>query len=345
MAGIEETFGALLVGVLIGAIFFGVTNLQVYIYFQTYVQDRIWTRATVCYLWVIDALCVAFSFHMMYYYLVICYFDPSGLDTIIWSFKAQAILTTVTVSSVQALYATRIWALVKSSPNQHVHIRYVLPIVVTVLVLAGSAATIVCSWELTSTASPNAVLSREWTTDYPLSVWTGADAVIAVSLCYLLRGMRTGHYNTETVISKLTLYAITTGASTTLFSLSAIIVAGTSPNTFVMGVFKLLMAKLYINSFVAMLNARQTLRQEAVAANQGIEISLPSTQDSSFSRRKSTAPSNGHTNERMGALRVDLSGADGLASSSAGRYSNVSHQLHGRGDVVDPGTLSYIERA
>ncbi|EED79753.1 predicted protein [Postia placenta Mad-698-R] len=95
MAGIEETFGALLVGVLIGAIFFGVTNLQVYIYFQTYVQDRIWTRATVCYLWVIDALCVAFSFHMMYYYLVICYFDPSGLDTIIWSFKAQAILTSL----------------------------------------------------------------------------------------------------------------------------------------------------------------------------------------------------------------------------------------------------------
>lgn len=176
------------------------------------------------------------------------------------------------------------------------------------------AATIVCSYELALMASPNALLSHGWITYFPLSVWTCTDAVIAASLCYMLRGMRTGSHRTDSLLSKLMLYAVNTGVSTSLLSLSAIIIAKTRADTFIMGAIDLLLSKLYINSFLAMLNARQSLREEADRLNEGIDIpSLSPIRSGSFSRRKSTVLPIEDADERMGALRINLSGSGELA--------------------------------
>ncbi|EED84760.1 predicted protein [Postia placenta Mad-698-R] len=59
----------------------------VYIYFKTYTKDPLWTKFSVCALWTIDALCVAFSFHLIYQYFITNYFNPVALLVINWSFK------------------------------------------------------------------------------------------------------------------------------------------------------------------------------------------------------------------------------------------------------------------
>jgi len=135
VAEVGTTFGALFIGVLISSIFFGVTNLQVYIYFRTYSNDSVWNKSSVCYVWyghwhsirsqnifghldwidwhslcrLMDALQLIFSFHSLYWYLVVNYFNPIALLDVFWSFKAQDIIGAITNSSVQILYVIRIW--------------------------------------------------------------------------------------------------------------------------------------------------------------------------------------------------------------------------------------------
>ncbi|OSX63366.1 hypothetical protein POSPLADRAFT_1069805 [Postia placenta MAD-698-R-SB12] len=331
MAGIEETFGALLVGVFIAAIFFGMTNLQVYVYFRTYAKDRTWIKAAVCYLWIIDALCVAFSFHMMYYYLVVRYSNPSVLDSVVWSYTH---------------------AYVEMTGSRHLEYYYGLLGASTVFVLAGCgevvfpshhehgplnlrlilAATIGLQSCNALMASPNALLSHGWITYFPLSVWTCTDAVIAASLCYMLRGMRTGSHRTDSLLSKLMLYAVNTGVSTSLLSLSAIIIvrilqpADTPTLLLIHGKGENARRHVhhgrYRSSPVKTLNARQSLREEADRLNEGIDIpSLSPIRSGSFSRRKSTLLPIEGADERMEVLRIDLSG-------SAHGAKNYAHILY-----------------
>ncbi|KAF9812418.1 hypothetical protein IEO21_06221 [Rhodonia placenta] len=329
MAGIEETFGALLVGVFIAAIFFGMTNLQVYIYFQTYAKDRTWIKAAVCYLWIIDALCVAFSFHMMYYYLVVRYSKPFVLDSVVWSYTHTYVEMTGSghleyyyglFGPSTVLVLAGCGEVVSPSNREHGPLNLRLILAATIELIHPSSSALM--------ASPNALLSHGWISYFPLSVWTCTDAVIAASLCYMLHGMRTGYHSTDSLLSKLMLYAINTGVSTTLLSLSAIIIVrilqpADTPTLLIMhgkgeNTHRHVHHGRYRTSPDKELNARQSLREEADRLNEGIDIpSLPPIRSGSFSRRKSTVLPIIGADERMGALRIDLSGSGELAPNYA----------------------------
>ncbi|EED79741.1 predicted protein [Postia placenta Mad-698-R] len=247
----DTSFGAMLLGVLMSSILFGITNLQVYIYFKTYTNDPLWIKFSVCALWIVDALCVAFSFHLIYQYLITDYSNPGALLVIDWSFKAQDILSYSTLSQLKAL--------VDASINRDSRIRRFLPGIASISVCAGY----VLSYEITTpaNATPNGLLGHQWITYYPLSVYTGIDTIIAASLCFLLCISRTGYRRTDSLINTLMLYTVNTGIITSLCSLAAIIAMKTSPHTFIVAAVEFLLTKIYVNSFLAMLNARNSLRE------------------------------------------------------------------------------------
>lgn len=58
---------------------------------------------------VLDTLCVVISFHIVYYYVITSYSNPSNLLMGVWSFKAHQVAGAVSISLVQTLYAIRIW--------------------------------------------------------------------------------------------------------------------------------------------------------------------------------------------------------------------------------------------
>ncbi|KAK0226849.1 hypothetical protein EDD85DRAFT_795166 [Armillaria nabsnona] len=64
------TLGPLYIGSTIAAILFGITNLEVVIYYKKYPHDWWVYRYCVGVLWVLDSLHVTFSTHAMYHYLV-----------------------------------------------------------------------------------------------------------------------------------------------------------------------------------------------------------------------------------------------------------------------------------
>ncbi|KAK0221338.1 hypothetical protein IW262DRAFT_1459539 [Armillaria fumosa] len=93
------TFGALYLGATIAAILFGITNLQVLIYYKKYFND-----------WVLDALHVALSTHALYFYLIDMFGNATGaLETNEWSMNLQLSLNDVIIVYVQGLYAIRLW--------------------------------------------------------------------------------------------------------------------------------------------------------------------------------------------------------------------------------------------
>ncbi|KAK0221341.1 hypothetical protein IW262DRAFT_892719 [Armillaria fumosa] len=107
-----DTLGVLYVGATISAILFGITNLQVVIYYKRYPTDWWVYRYSVAVLWILDAFHVALSTHSLYYYLV----DMSGdlvasLVHVVWSFKFQLDINMLIAIYVQGLYAIRLWKL------------------------------------------------------------------------------------------------------------------------------------------------------------------------------------------------------------------------------------------
>ncbi|KAG2028248.1 hypothetical protein BDR03DRAFT_114059, partial [Suillus americanus] len=96
----------------------------------------------------------------------------------------------------------------------------------------------------------------EWATFMALGTITFVDFVIASSLCYLLATSRTGFSSTDSIITKLMAYIINTGCLTSMCSLSAMITCAVMPHNFIFLGVEFLVAKLYVNSFLALLNAR-----------------------------------------------------------------------------------------
>ncbi|KZT10749.1 uncharacterized protein LAESUDRAFT_347646 [Laetiporus sulphureus 93-53] len=242
MTSLAGTFGTNLVGVFATAILFGVTNLQVFIYYQQYGSDPKWLKISVFLLWLIDAAHLALSFHILWWYFVVHdAWDPSVFSSVVWSYNAEEILCAICVSFVHTLFLVRVWRLC-SSLHPCSRRWTIVPIVASSSVLAGYAATLEACFELGKTAnhvSPAYLLDTKWLTYVPLSIWAGADTFIAISLILLLMYTRTGVKQTETMVSTLIIYILSTGMLTGFCSIMAIIMMATLPQTFAVSAFEI----------------------------------------------------------------------------------------------------------
>ncbi|KAK0243655.1 hypothetical protein EDD85DRAFT_944985 [Armillaria nabsnona] len=89
LPSIGETFGACYIGSLIATILYGISNLQVALYYKRYPNDWWVYQYSIAILWALDALHVAFSTHALYYYMIKMFGNFNGLDCILWSMKLQ----------------------------------------------------------------------------------------------------------------------------------------------------------------------------------------------------------------------------------------------------------------
>ncbi|KAJ8581619.1 hypothetical protein M405DRAFT_751470, partial [Rhizopogon salebrosus TDB-379] len=86
------------------------------------------------------------------------------------------------------------------------------------------------------------------------------DFIIASSLCYIFATSRTGFSSMDSFLTKLMVYTINTGCLTSICSMTAIITCAVMPRTFIYMAVEFLVAKLYVNSFLALMNARYYLQ-------------------------------------------------------------------------------------
>ncbi|KAG2148021.1 hypothetical protein DEU56DRAFT_783630 [Suillus clintonianus] len=225
-----NTFGALFIGVIIATMLFGLTNVQAFYYFQTHKGTGItFNKLAVrsCFLPILDALHLALIVHCIYYYLVTNYANISVLIYIVWSLKLQIIVDVLIVFGVHSLYAYRIWLVAKGRARA-------LPITVGIIVILTSG-----KYQCRMFSD---LLKIEWATFLTLGTITFVDIVIASTLCYLLATSRASTSSTH--------------ISSSICSMAAVITCAAMPHNLIFLGVEFLLAKLYVNSFLALLNAR-----------------------------------------------------------------------------------------
>ncbi|KAG2053468.1 hypothetical protein BDR06DRAFT_956527 [Suillus hirtellus] len=260
-----NTFGALFIGVIFAAILFGLSNIQAFVYFQSHKGTKVlFPKLAVVSLWIFDALHLFLIVHCVYYYLVVHYADISILTEMVWSFKLQIVIDVVIVYGVHLLYFHRICIFSKGRSR-------VLPIAVGVIIISGSGVGIALIWALYQCHMFSDLIKIEWAIFMSLGTIAFVDFVIASSLCYLLAISRTGFSNTDSMITMLMAYIINTGCLTSMCSLSVIITCAVMPYNFIFIGIDFLVAKLYVNSFLALLNARYFL-EPATETDRSAEV-------------------------------------------------------------------------
>ncbi|KAF8868475.1 hypothetical protein CPB84DRAFT_1807936 [Gymnopilus junonius] len=250
---LDNTIGAILIGIVGAALVFGITTLQTYWYYHTYPNDALLHKCSVAVLWTLDAFHLALVVHAVYTYAVIGFGNWLRLLEITWSIKLQASINVVIVLIVHSLYAMRVWLL----GGYH---RGILGYIVALVVLGGFAIGIVLAYLIYTIRSYIELESISWAINAALATSTTIDFIIAGAMCYYLRKSKGSITRLNSRISTVMQYTLSSGLFTSACSLSAMFCYILLPNTFIFLALEFLLTKLYVGSFIAMLNARERKR-------------------------------------------------------------------------------------
>ncbi|KAJ3856120.1 hypothetical protein EV368DRAFT_79032 [Lentinula lateritia] len=234
---IDETFGAAYIGIVVAALLLGISVIQGFYYFTHYTHQKDG--------WILRGLAEVL-FNGLTGFCVQCF-----LTYRIWKLSGTKVwLTVVVISLVFAEFGEQLIA----GPSR---ISYLLSLACVI-----AFAVIAFLRGLSVTVNALAVVG---------------DLFIAGILTLLLQRSKTGFRKSDTMINKLTIFAVNTGALTSLCAVASLISIIAAPNTFIYISFFFSMGRLYTNSLLATLNARKMIRDAAEGINTttGDNISLP----------------------------------------------------------------------
>ncbi|KAH7890273.1 hypothetical protein F5I97DRAFT_1922590 [Phlebopus sp. FC_14] len=255
---VDNTLGALLVGGLFAAAFWGVTSAQTFIYYRRSGNDRLSLKLFVASLWVLDTFDACLTSHILYHYLVTNFFNPLAVAVPVWSVLIHVSVTSITDVLIRSMFAWRVWRM--SSRN------VILTGIVTAtsfLDLVVALAITVKAFQLESFAELDTIST--WLYIEFAAIFAG-DLLVAVILCYYLFKSRTGLRSIDAILGTI-FYII-------------------MPHNFIFIGFYLNLAKLYINSYLALLNARDSIRERADGA---VSIHLSDLSEQPFGTNSSRA--------------------------------------------------------
>ncbi|KAJ6609073.1 hypothetical protein B0H10DRAFT_2191417 [Mycena sp. CBHHK59/15] len=251
-APLDNTMGSMLLGVIVSAFLYGISILQCLFYFTRYVRDPLYLKCLVALTVFLDTLHLIFVIHTVYHYLISNYYSQNALQVMIWSVSLEALPTGITAALVQIFYAHRVWKM--SQRNM----------VLTGMVLALILATAGCgtAWVVLALRAQTYehLLRISPLTISINALSTAADVIITSTLCIILRRTRPASLETETMINRLILFSINTGLLTSLCAIASLISLIVSPRTLIYASFYFCIGRLYSNSLLATLNARDIIR-------------------------------------------------------------------------------------
>ncbi|KJA20877.1 hypothetical protein HYPSUDRAFT_42692 [Hypholoma sublateritium FD-334 SS-4] len=255
---INPTYGAYLVGTVLSYILLGVTCLQTYMYFRTY-RDGLLIQATIVSLLFFELVHGALSMHILYFYLIHSFFNPSETLQSIWSLKVMFGITGSIVLIVHLSYATRIY-----------HVsgrRRFIPICIAIFSFGNFSLGWALMGELFAHPFVQTLSGRLEDLAKAILISSAViDLIIAATLsCYLHRA-RTGTKRTDKIIDGLMIYTINNGVLTSLFSTVALILVFTRPNDLYSLAVSQIIGSLYSNSLMATVNSRKSYMESAATS-------------------------------------------------------------------------------
>ncbi|KAL5492830.1 hypothetical protein ACEPAI_4278 [Sanghuangporus weigelae] len=291
MGALDLLLGPLLVGTSINAILYGIMVLQCYLYFMWYKHDKRRIKAVVLSLLLLDTVSCAFDIGMIYNYLVTNFGNPEAIQVINLYLSPFPVFTGITAFVVQCFYGWRIHVLTRTRI-----LSVLIYISSTIQMLASIGATVggTILQQFTSLVKVEQI-SLIWLVGSLVT-----DIIISTSLVWYLQKSKTGFSGSDDLITRLNRMTIQTGVLTTSLAIAMIITffvflwmtnAGYSRH---IGI-GLTLSKMYTNSLLSTLNARQGWTKGG-NTNDGLST-FKATTGSSFNGRNIIDPSNTLVNQ------------------------------------------------
>ncbi|KAL4255489.1 DUF6534 domain-containing protein [Pleurotus pulmonarius] len=264
---LDNMLGSLFVGSLLAGVLYGVTSLQAYSYYHWfYRRDSLVHRIAVGLLWCLDTLHFVLVVHGVYYYCVSSFGSSVHLSVLVWSMKLQIVINVIIILLVQGLYAYRVWLL------GGYHNKIIAYITVAIVAIAFGVGMVLAHYVYTLTDIADHE-SIGWAIIASLATATFVDFFIAGAMVYYLRRSRGLQSRVNSKLSTMMHMSLTSGVLTSACSMTALIVYVTMPKTLIFMGVESFLTKLYINSFLAMLNARE--RQQHTLTHAHVHHSDP----------------------------------------------------------------------
>ncbi|KAJ4479133.1 hypothetical protein J3R30DRAFT_3882105 [Lentinula aciculospora] len=246
----DNTLGAVFIGMVGATFLFGITTLQVYLYYHHYNRDSHFHKFAVAVLWILDTTHLVLIVHAAYHYVIKGFGDAFNLAFIVWSVKVQVTINVIIILFVQSLYAYRVWIL----GGYH---HGVLGYIVAGVVLGGFGIGVVLAYKIYTIQMFEELHTISWTIDLSLATSTAIDFTIASTMCFYLHKSRGSESQLNSRISTVMQYSLGSGLFTSACSLSTLFTYTLMPNNLIFLGLQFLSTKFYVGSFLAMLNARQ----------------------------------------------------------------------------------------
>ncbi|KAI0700150.1 hypothetical protein C8T65DRAFT_742210 [Cerioporus squamosus] len=246
---LNSTFGALFIGFGASCVAFGILSMQAYTYFRRYPLDVWWYKCLVGAIWVLELVDQAFIGHAVYFYVVTNWGMVTALlSAPVWSLVLQVAIGAAVGAIVKVCFGLRVWRFSKHN------------IPVTMLIMLGALAQLAAAFYFTVKAIDIKSLAQVGSSSIALGLGMATDVITAAALCWFLRNLKTGFAKDDSIINKLTVYAINTGVISSAISLSTLILYDLMPTNFIFMAFYFVLSKVYANSFYAALNTRRSVR-------------------------------------------------------------------------------------
>ncbi|PCH40781.1 hypothetical protein WOLCODRAFT_143220 [Wolfiporia cocos MD-104 SS10] len=277
----DEVLGPGLIGLIFGIVLYGVTCAQVTYYCARYCarhRDELGhVKRLVAILWVLDTATTTAAIVAGWDYLVTMHASASATTILVravaieYLFGVCTDLRDRTAKCIDLTFVQAIVTLIAQCCYMYSICRltmrkwYCIPLTITMLMsaLTSCACGIASAYiGFSDHEMPGIFVKTKTTAVLQILAATVTDLYITISLTLILRGHRTGFRNTEAMINKLTVYIINRGILTTLIPIGQTIAYTTAPvQVTAWAAFHVPGSKVYVNSLIAMINARGSINQ------------------------------------------------------------------------------------
>ncbi|KAG2013376.1 hypothetical protein CC2G_010295 [Coprinopsis cinerea AmutBmut pab1-1] len=249
---VDNTMGASMIGVICASVLYGVSCVQTWYYFNHYRKDVWYIKSLVGAVWMFDTIHQILISHTVYYYVITNYNNPSILNRLVWSILLEVLFNGFIGLLVQGFLTLRVWKL--SDEN------IPLTVVISLLVLAEFACSAAFTVESLKLRTWEDLGSLKGLSISVNIIGVVADVVIAGALFYFLQRSRTGFKKSDSMISRLILFTVSTGFLTSLCAIGSLVSILAWGQTLIYVAFYFSIGRLYSNSVLATLNARKSIR-------------------------------------------------------------------------------------
>ncbi|KAF8637537.1 hypothetical protein AX17_002763, partial [Amanita inopinata Kibby_2008] len=237
----------------------GANLVQAYYYYHHYPRDTVINRLGVSVLSALDMFHLFLITHFVYHYVIKHFGDLLALGVIVWSIKLQVVVNCIGALrlrqiilqlTLSSLYAHRVWMLggYHNSPFGYF---------VGFFVVAGPPVGAIFVYKVYTIKMYSQLPKISWSIVLAFATSTLLDVVLGGAMFYYLRKSKGSEPQLNTRISRIILYTVGSGLLTAAASLSSLFTYVYLQRTFIFIGIEFLVTKLYLGSFLALLNSRQ----------------------------------------------------------------------------------------